>query len=264
VSDRLPTAIGTVRFGDSPKLRDALRNPFPPELIGKIPTGGMKRDYVGHAAVTDRLLKEAPDFTYTVDHIETQNGHVVGILATMTIGGKSIQEAGGVGAKNEWGEELKLAISDFLRRGAMRFGVALDLWSREDLQAVQDSPATSPPPAEVTNTDGGEALDTPPPASSSVAGETWDAITERVKSSGEPAEDPGEGEAGSPDLPSSKVKLEHPGDIPASKELWKTANARGVTATKALKAARSLGFEVATAAELTEAQLDSVLAGAVS
>jgi hypothetical protein len=169
-----------------------------------------------------------------------------------------------VAETSAWGRAIVAVLAADTKRGVAS--------KQEVRNRKKVSPATSPPPAEVTNTDG-EALDTGlPPASSSVAGELdgvakdWDAISdaitaEEAKSSGESAGSmgPGEGPAGSPDLPSS-----NPNARPASKELWKTANARGITATKALKAARSLGFEVATATELTEAQLDQVLAGAVS
>lgn len=129
-------------FSDEKKMRDDLRKPF--KEIGKLPrktkTGKViQLDYVGHAAVTDRLNAVSPDWTWNLDHVETYlDGeglpHVAGIIGSLTVGGKSITEGGDPDKVSSYGEELKLAISDFIRRGAMRFGVALDLWSKEELE----------------------------------------------------------------------------------------------------------------------------------
>lgn len=44
----------------TPEAALALRKPFPPESVGKLPKGGVMLDFVGHAAVTDRLLTVDP------------------------------------------------------------------------------------------------------------------------------------------------------------------------------------------------------------
>ena len=41
-----------------------LREPFPDEVVGTIPRGGVQLPYVGHAAVTDRLLSTDPTWTW--------------------------------------------------------------------------------------------------------------------------------------------------------------------------------------------------------
>lgn len=41
-----------------------LREPFPPEQIGKLPKGGVMLDYVGHAALTARLLDVDPEWSW--------------------------------------------------------------------------------------------------------------------------------------------------------------------------------------------------------
>ena len=41
-----------------------LRKPFPKSAIGKLPKGGTQLDYVGHAAVTDRLLAVDPAWSW--------------------------------------------------------------------------------------------------------------------------------------------------------------------------------------------------------
>ena len=46
---------------DQLKALAALREPFPPEQIGKLPKGGAMLDFVGHAALTARLLSVDPD-----------------------------------------------------------------------------------------------------------------------------------------------------------------------------------------------------------
>jgi len=140
-------------YADDAKMRQGLRAPFPPEQIGKLPATAKRPelDYCGHAAVTDRLNKEAPDWSYSISPVvvrgtitgegrdrrfvpdETGLPHVMAVFGTMTVGGVTRQEVGDVESFTTYGDELKKAISDFIRRGAMRFGVALDLWSKEDL-----------------------------------------------------------------------------------------------------------------------------------
>jgi hypothetical protein len=136
-----------------------LRRPFPPNLIGKLPKptrrdaqkgkcpecGGwhglpaVHLDYVGHAAVTDRLLEADPTWTwhpYAVDEqglpriTVNKNGDAV-LWIVLRVGG---HERIGVGTVPAGTFEMeKQLISDAIRSGAMRYGVALDLWSKEDL-----------------------------------------------------------------------------------------------------------------------------------
>src|SRR5665647_3302969 len=42
----------------------ALRKAFPAGTVGKLPKGGAMLDYVGHAAVTDRLLTVDPEWNW--------------------------------------------------------------------------------------------------------------------------------------------------------------------------------------------------------
>lgn len=117
-------------FADDQALRDGLREPFPPEQIGHKPRGGTQIDFVGHAAVTDRLNKVVPDWHYTVD-AEMAAGEGFVVRGTFTVGGVSRVEYGE-------GKDPKKAVSDLVKRGAMRFGVALDLWSKEELGWAPD------------------------------------------------------------------------------------------------------------------------------
>ncbi len=116
----------------------ALRAPFPAEAIGKLPRGGTMLDYVGHAAVTDRLLAVDPDWTWEPLAFDehglpriVRNGKEASMWVRLTVCGTTRL---GVGICASTAFELeKQLISDALRNASMRFGVALDLWSRESL-----------------------------------------------------------------------------------------------------------------------------------
>jgi len=142
-------------------VQAALRKPFPASEISKLPATAKRPalDYVSHAAVTNRLIDAAPGWTYTVEPVVVHGGiedgkfvtndfggglpHVVAVFGSMTIGGVTRQEVGAVDSFSSYGQELKEAISDFIRRGAMRFGVALDLWAKEDLTSEPTATRTS-------------------------------------------------------------------------------------------------------------------------
>jgi hypothetical protein len=115
----------------------ALRRPFPPEQVGKlIPKAGSSRpvlDYVGHAAVTDRLLEVDPAWSWEPMGCEPSGIPALDAKGNLWI---NLTVAGvtrpGVG-DSENGKGAKELIGDAIRNAAMRFGIALDLWSKEDL-----------------------------------------------------------------------------------------------------------------------------------
>ena len=118
-----------------------LRAPFPDSLLSKVDKGFGPIDTINHAVVTDRLLKVAPDFTYAIERfvdVEGKDGmpHLLAVWGWMRIGEVTRWEAGEVERPSTYGDELKKATSDFIKRAAMRFGVGLDLWSKEDLQSA--------------------------------------------------------------------------------------------------------------------------------
>lgn len=119
-----------------------LRDPFPPEQIGKLPKGTVTLDYVGHAALTARLLDVDPEWSWepvAVDErglpVFDENG---GLWIRLTIAGMTRLGYGDASGK-KGANAVKEAIGDALRNAGMRFGAALDLWSKEDL-------TPSPPP----------------------------------------------------------------------------------------------------------------------
>lgn len=134
----------------TPEQALALRKPFPKESVGKLPKGGAMLDYVGHAAVTDRLLTVDPGWSWEPfaldDHGLPALDRAGNLWIRLTICGTTRI---GVGD----GKSAKECIGDAIRNAAMRFGVALDLWAKEDLvefanaAASRQAPAPAPPPA---------------------------------------------------------------------------------------------------------------------
>ena len=131
----------------------ALRAPFDPGSIGKLPRKGTPGlDYVGHAAVTDRLLAVDPGWTWEPVAFAPDGAPLIRTDGTnltlwirLTVCGVTRLGVGVVSASAV--EAEKQLISDALRNAAMRFGVALDLWSKQDLHDVasQPEPQARPP-----------------------------------------------------------------------------------------------------------------------
>lgn len=116
----------------------ALRVPFPPEQIGKLPKAGITLDFAGHAVVTARLLDVDPAWSWEPVAFADDGGPMIrygqkeaSLWIRLTVCGVTRL---GVGTAPAGAFELeKQLISDALRNAAMRFGVALDLWSKEPI-----------------------------------------------------------------------------------------------------------------------------------
>jgi hypothetical protein len=88
-------------------------------------------DYVGHAATTSRLLEVDPEWTWEPMAVGPNGEPLMtngGLWIRLTVCG--VTRIGFGDGKNP-----KEIIGDAIRNAAMRFGVALDLWSKEDLGA---------------------------------------------------------------------------------------------------------------------------------
>lgn len=113
-----------------------LREPFPPNQISYLPKGGAKLAYVGHAALTDRLLDADPEWVWEPLAINTNGLPVMdelgGMWIRLTVCGVTRLGYGHAGSKTG-GDAIKEVIGDALRNAAMRFGAALDLWHKGDL-----------------------------------------------------------------------------------------------------------------------------------
>jgi hypothetical protein len=142
------------------KKWEELRKPFPKESVGLLPQpykkdsakgkcsecGGwhglpaMHLDYVGHAAVTDRLNTIVGPDSWSLDPMAVddlgnpQPNHNGELWCWLTILGTRKMCVG------DGSSSSKQLIGDALRNGAMRFGIALDLWSKEELESAITAP----------------------------------------------------------------------------------------------------------------------------
>lgn len=125
---------------------DKLRKEFPPGTVGKLPKGGVFLDFVGHAAITDRLLTVDPDWNWEPFATDDQGLPAIDAAGNLWI---RLTIAGvtriGVGD----GKNMKERIGDALRNAAMRFGVALALWSKDELESgvAEHMPQARPAPS---------------------------------------------------------------------------------------------------------------------
>ena len=167
---------------------ELMRVPFPDNMINKLPKGTKAQndcpasekinckvcggwhhpkiihlDYVGHAALTDRLLDVDPLWTW--EPLAFKDGLPAfddsgGLWIKLTVCGHTRLGYGHAPASNfkEIGSREKEVIGDALRNAAMRFGAALDLWFKGDLHndepevkpEVNQQATKQPPQAEVT------------------------------------------------------------------------------------------------------------------
>jgi hypothetical protein len=160
---------------------DLLRVPFPDHQISKLPkptkaqTDAVKNDfkkgirckicggwhhpdvvhldYVGHAALTDRLLDADPNWNWEP---VTETGLPMidqnkGMWIKLTVCNVTRLGYGHAEGK-QGGDAIKEVIGDALRNAAMRFGAALDLWHKGDLHGIEDddqnAAAKAPPKQE--------------------------------------------------------------------------------------------------------------------
>lgn len=114
-------------------------------------------DYVGHAALTHRLLDTDPEWfwepvAFGQDGLPVldRNG---GLWIRLTVLGVTRLGYGDADGK-QGGNAIKEAIGDALRNAAMRFGAALDLWHKGDLHADEAE-------AEPKQDDGHQAANAP-------------------------------------------------------------------------------------------------------
>jgi hypothetical protein len=114
--------------------QDALRAPFSKEKIQKLPTGGLQLDYVSHAWVTDRLLEVDPSWSWEPVAFDEsglpkfdENG---GLWIKLTVCGVTRYGYGEPQGRDKF-DMKKGSIGNSIRNASMRFGVALDLWTKE-------------------------------------------------------------------------------------------------------------------------------------
>lgn len=125
-----------------------------PKIVGKLPRGGTSLDFVGHADVTKMLLEISTEWTWEpvafdndglpAYRVENGMAHMAG---WMTIHGVRRLGIGSVQASKP--DLLKELVSDFIRNAAMRFGVCLALWTKQEWETdeVAGKPQTNSKPA---------------------------------------------------------------------------------------------------------------------
>lgn len=128
-------------------------------------------DYVGHAALTKRLLQVDPHWSWepmalTPDCAPLIDQHG-GMWIRLTICGMTRIGYGHADGKIG-GDAIKEIIGDALRNAALRFGAALDLWHKGDLYDVDELKgmgvdATPHPTPNTANNRTGQPLPTPGP-----------------------------------------------------------------------------------------------------
>ena len=145
-----------------------MAKPFPKNFLGKDDRGN---EAVDHTVVTQRLLQILGPYDLEVVEVlrtdvagkktqsnkEYAGGHfVTGVVLrlTVTIDGKrvSIDEVGGcenAAMKDGDGERMKHAMSDAIKRCAMRLGLGLHMWAQEHYflyDKLQETSAEAHPP----------------------------------------------------------------------------------------------------------------------
>ena len=133
-------------------------------LISKFPSNAGEKanlPFVGHTAITAILNEQDPEWKWE-PMARDQNGMPLldangGLWGYMTVHGKTLPEYGAaytaieLGDKTNKGREytkqnivdahqndVMSAIANFLCRGAMRFGIAIDMWAKVDLSLAKE------------------------------------------------------------------------------------------------------------------------------
>lgn len=149
---------------------ELLRKPFQPNQISLLPKPYKKDSpkgqcsecgtyhglpavhlkYVGHAALTDRLLDVDPMWTWEPLALDADGlpkyDKSGGLWIKLTICGITRLGYGNTDSTAENGNAEKEIIGDALRNAAMRFGAALDLWHKGDLHGVDEDAAPQKAP----------------------------------------------------------------------------------------------------------------------
>lgn len=123
-----------------------------PKIVGKLPKGNTMLDFVGHADVTKMLIEIDPNWTWEpvafddqglpAYRVENGYAHMAGWL---TIHG--IRRLGIGSVQHNKQDLLKELCSDFIRNAAMRFGICLALWTKQEWDDLGDKPAPAAPVA---------------------------------------------------------------------------------------------------------------------
>lgn len=124
-----------------------------PKIVGKLPKGGMTLDFVGHADVTKMLIEIDENWTWEpvafddqglpAYRVENGMAHMAGWL---TLHG--VRRLGIGSVQHNKPDIIKELCSDFIRNAAMRFGVCLALWTKQEWDDTPSAPKPAPAPSQ--------------------------------------------------------------------------------------------------------------------
>jgi hypothetical protein len=140
---------GEDRFKCEPGSPDSRKASLDGRYCGGYHALSIHLDYVGHAAITDRLLDADPGWNWEplafnsdgFPRFDAQGG----LWIKLTVQGVTRLGYGDAQGKNG-PNATKEAIGDALRNASMRFGAALDLWHKGDLHDAGDAAPTGSAP----------------------------------------------------------------------------------------------------------------------
>ena len=149
---RAPFADGDVSTLPKPYKKDSPKGRCS-ECNGWHGLPAVHLEYVGHAALTARLLDVDPTWTWEPVGADERGLPAFdsegGLWIRLTVAGHTRLGYGDAQGKRG-PNAVKEAIGDALRNAAMRFGAALDLWHKGDLSqsaaAAEGADADEPPP----------------------------------------------------------------------------------------------------------------------
>jgi hypothetical protein len=120
-----------------------------PKIVGKLPKGGQQLSFVGHADVTKMLLEVDSGWTWEpvafdadglpAYRVENGMAHMAG---WMTVHG--VRRLGIGSCLPNKPDLLKELVSDLIRNCGMRFGFCLSLWTKQEWEDLEHSPAPAP------------------------------------------------------------------------------------------------------------------------
>ena len=108
-----------------------------PKIVGKLPKGGQSLSFVGHADITKMLIEVDSEWTWEpvafdvnglpAYRVENGMAHMAGWLTV-----QGVRRLGIGSVMHNKPDLLKELVSDFIRNSAMRFGICLSLWTKQE------------------------------------------------------------------------------------------------------------------------------------
>ena len=123
-----------------------------PKIVGKLPKGGQSLSFVGHADITKMLIEVDSEWTWEpvafdvnglpAYRVENGMAHMAGWLTV-----QGVRRLGIGSVMHNKPDLLKELVSDFIRNSAMRFGICLSLWTKQEWDDHSPVVATPAPKA---------------------------------------------------------------------------------------------------------------------